>query len=132
MNEHIRAAWLNGNGVSVVENSDEDRAHAKPLMNGDLLSGEPGGTQLQFTPNGGFLMLLQLQQYDGPGSIRIWDLRPARRAWIDKASTEELRKAACRLVRGEGKGGSFTRDQMEQLQIDDAHRQPCPETEAKN
>jgi hypothetical protein len=61
MNEHIRAAWLNGNGVSVVENSDEDRAHAKPLMNGDLLSGEPGGTQLQFTPNGGFLMLLQLQ-----------------------------------------------------------------------
>ena len=83
-------------------------------------------------------MLLQLQQYNGPGSVRIWDLRPARRTWvdwrtwIDKASTEELRKAAYRLVRDEGEGGSFTIDQMEQFQIDDAHRQPCRELEAKN
>jgi hypothetical protein len=125
ISEHIRAAWLGTNGVRLVESSDNEPGRASPLMGGILLSGEPGGTQLQFTTNGQHLVLLQQWEHRGPISVRIWDLRPAWRDWIDQASAKELGKIACRLVRADG-DGAFTEEQIEQFQIDRTHKEPCP------
>jgi hypothetical protein len=144
MGKHVRAAWLGSKGVSVVESSDDHPANATPLMVDrsdaepghekplEFLSGEPGGTRLQFTTSGDFLMLLQQQQYNSPVSVRIWDLRSAWRTWIEEASQEELRKEVCKLVRAEGKGGAFEEDDRKQFQIDPSHREPCPDTKVMN
>jgi hypothetical protein len=124
--QHWRAAWLAGNGVWAVESSDLDPGTARPILDAPLM-GEPDGAKLQFTQDGQFLML-QRVQLQSPVSIRIWDLRPPWRQWIEnpKTTEQELRRVACRIVLMDGTGGAFDETETELFQIDAAHREPCP------
>jgi hypothetical protein len=136
VSKHIRAAWLDADGVLVVESKDEDPGRATQFTDGNLLSGDPGGTKLQFTPNGDFLILLQqrLPTPTNPVSIRIWDLRQAWQNWIHNADDEALLEAACHLVRPEGKENDLSQHQMElldQFQFDKANRGFCMERKAQ-
>jgi hypothetical protein len=118
----------------VVESTDEDPGRATQFTDGKLLSGEPGGTKLQFTPNGEFLMLLQQPAVFDPVSVRIWDLRQAWQNSIDTADAEELLKAACHLVRTDGEENGLSQLQMElldQFQFDKANRGFCMERKAQ-
>ncbi len=121
---HWRAAWLAANGVWVVESSDRDPGTAELLLRAPLI-GEPDGTKLQFTQDGQFLVEQRIQ-FASHVFIRIWDLRPSRLAWIEDPSTteQELRAAACRIVRMEG-DGAFDEMALKLFQIDTAHREPC-------
>ena len=127
--QHWRAAWLAPNGVWAVESSDRDPGTAGLVfgINAPLI-GEPDGVKLQFTRDGEFLVLQRVQP---PSQIfvRIWDLRPSWRAWIADPNTSEqqLRAAACRVVRMEGGDGAFDEMASKLFQIDAAHRTPCPE-----
>ncbi|HWX28949.1 MAG TPA: hypothetical protein VNZ53_16105 [Steroidobacteraceae bacterium] len=124
--QHWRAAWLAANGVWAVESNDRDPGTARPVVDAPLM-GEPDGAKLQFTADGQFLVL-QRVQLQLPMSVRIWDLRPSWRRWIENPETteEELRKVACRIVRMDGTGGAFDETETELFQIDAAHREPCP------
>jgi hypothetical protein len=125
--QHWRAAWLAGNGVWVVESSERDPGTATPIQDAPLM-GEPDGANLRFTWDGQFLVL-QRVQLQSPVSVRIWDMRPSWRAWVQGPNTteQELRKVACRIVRMDGIGGAFDETDMELFQIDPAHREPCPD-----
>jgi hypothetical protein len=111
----------------VVESSDLDPGTARPILDAPLM-GEPDGARLQFTSDGKFLVL-QRVQLQSPVAVRIWDLRPSWRGWIEnpKIAEQELSKVACRIVRMDGTGGAFDEAEMELFQIDAAHREPCPE-----
>jgi hypothetical protein len=124
---HWRAAWLAVNGVWAVESNDLDPGTARPILDAPLM-GEPDGAKLQFTRDGQFLVL-QRVQLQSPVSVRIWDLRPSWRQWIENPETteEELRKVACRIVRMDGTGGAFNETETELFQIDPTHREPCPQ-----
>jgi hypothetical protein len=125
--QHWRAAWLAPNGVWAVESSELNPGTARPILDAPLM-GEPDGAKLQFTQDGQFLVL-QRVQLQAPVSVRIWDLRPSWREWIDspKTTEQELRRVACRIVRMDGIGGAFDETETELFQIDAAHREPCPE-----
>jgi hypothetical protein len=125
--QHWRAAWLAGNGVWAVESSERDPGTATPIQDAPLM-GEPDGANLQFTRDGQFLVL-QRAQLQLPVSVRIWDLRPSWRAWVQDPNTteQELRKVACRIVRMDGTGGAFDETEIELFQIDLVHREPCPD-----
>ena len=127
MGQHWRAAWLAPNGIWAVESSDLDPSTAKPILDLPLM-GEPDGAKLQFTRDGQFLVL-QRVELQSPVSLRIWDLRPSWRQWIEdpKTTEEELRKVACRIVRMDGTGGAFNEAETELFQIDAPHREPCPQ-----
>jgi len=122
----LATAWLAANGVGAVESNDRDPGTARPVVDAPLM-GEPDGAKLQFTEDGQFLVL-QRVQLQLPMSVRIWDLRPSWRRWIENPETteEELRKVACRIVRMDGTGGAFDETETELFQIDAAHREPCP------
>jgi hypothetical protein len=124
--QHWRAAWLTANGVWAVESSDLDPRTARPILDAPLM-GEPDAAKLQFTRDGQFLVL-QRVELQSPVSVRIWDLRPSWRQWIEDPQTteEELRQVACRIVRMDGAGGAFDETETELFQIDPAHREPCP------
>lgn len=125
--QHWRAAWLASNGVWVVEGSERDPGTATAIEDGPLM-GEPDGANLKFTWDEQFLVLQRLQ-LQSPVAVRIWDLRPSWRAWIQdpKTTEQELRKVACRIVRMDGTGGAFDETDMELFQIDPVHREPCPD-----
>jgi len=128
--QHWRAAWLAPNGVWAMESSDLDPGTARPIFGIDApLIGEPDGI-LQFTRDGEFLML-QRVQFPSQIFVRIWDLRSSWREWIkDPRTTEQqLRAAACRVVRMEEGDGAFDEMASKLFQIDAAHREPCPEPE---
>ena len=127
IDQHWWAAWLAANGVWAVESSDRDPGTAAPILDTPLI-GEPDGAKLQFTGDGQFLVL-QRVQLQSPVSIRIWDLRPSWRRWIEnpKTTESELRRIACRIVRMDGTGGAFDETETELFQIDAARREPCPE-----
>ena len=124
--EHWRAAWLAVNGVWAVESSDRDPGTARIVMDAPLM-GEPDGAKLQFTADGQFLVL-QRAELQSPVSVRIWDLRPSWRQWIEdpKTTEDELRQVVCRIVRMDGIGGAFDETETELFQIEPAHREPCP------
>jgi hypothetical protein len=127
--QHWRAAWLAPNGVWAVESSDLDPGTAELMFGTNApLIGEPDGAKLQFTQDGQFLVL-QRVQFPSQNFVRIWDLRPSWRAWIEDPNTTEqqLRAAACRVVRMEGGDGAFDDMALKLFQIDAAHREPCPE-----
>jgi hypothetical protein len=126
--QHWRAAWLAKNGVWAIESSDRDPGTARPLLDAPLI-GEPDGVKLQFTADGEFLLATGAR-----GSIRVWNLRPSWRAWIEAPTTteQELRRVACRIVRADGLGGAFEDSELELFQIDRAHREPCPEPKGVN
>ena len=127
--QHWRAAWLAPNGVWAVESSDRDPGTAELIfgVNAPLI-GEPDGIKLQFTRDGEFLVLLRVQ-LPLQVFVRIWDLRPSWRAQIEDPNTTEqqLRAAACRVVRMEEGNGAFDEMASKLFQIDAAHREPCPE-----
>jgi hypothetical protein len=127
--QHWRAAWLAPNGVWAVESSDLDPGTAELMfgINAPLI-GEPDGAKLQFTQDGQFLVLQRIQ-FPSQIFVRIWDLRPTWRAWIEDPNTSEqqLQAAACRVVRMEGGDGAFDDMALKLFQIDAAHREPCPE-----
>jgi len=127
--QHWRAAWLAPNGVWAVESSDRDPGTAELIfgINAPLM-GEPDGTKLQFTRDGEFLIMQRIQ-FPSQIFVRIWDLRPTWRAWIEdpKTSEQQLRAAACLVVRMEGGDGAFDEMASKLFQIDPAHREPCPD-----
>jgi hypothetical protein len=129
IDRHWRAAWLAPNGIWAVESSDRDPDTAELVfgINAPLI-GEPDGAKLQFTRDGEFLVL-QRVQFPSQNFVRIWDLRPSWRAWIEDPNTteQELRVAACRVVRMEEGNGAFDEMASKLFQIDAAHREPCPE-----
>ncbi|MBB3564332.1 hypothetical protein FHX06_005696 [Rhizobium sp. BK512] len=118
-----RAAWLASNGVWVVETRDGTN-DAYPIVGGPLLSGG-GGTKLQFTSDGEFLILQQQRQFTGPVQVRIWDLRQSWRDWILNSDVETLRAEACRVVKSDESGGKFTEAEAQLFEIADDRRQPC-------
>jgi hypothetical protein len=127
--QHWRAAWLAPNGIWVVESSDSDPSTAGLIFGIDApLIGEPDGAKLQFTRDGEFLML-QRVQFPSQIFVRVWDLRPSWRAWIENPNRpeQELRAAACRVVRMEEGKGAFDEIALKLFQIDPAHQEPCPE-----
>jgi hypothetical protein len=71
---------------------------------------------------------LQRIQFPSQVFVRIWDLRPSWRARIEDPNTTEqqLRAAACRVVRMEEGDGAFDEIALRLFQIDAAHREPCP------
>jgi len=126
--QHWRATWLAPNGVWAVESSDRDPGTAELLFKIKApLIGEPDGAKLQFTRDGQFLVM-QRVQFPSQVFVRIWDLRPSRQAWIEDPNTteQELRTAACRIVRMEAGDGAFDEMALKLFQIDAAHREPCP------
>jgi hypothetical protein len=124
---HWRAAWFAPNGIWAVESSDRDPGTAEPILR-DSLIGEPDGAKLQFSRDGEFLVE-QRVQFPSQVFVRIWDLRPAWLGWVEDPNTteQELRTAACRIVRMEGGDGAFDDMALKLFQIDAAHREPCPE-----
>jgi hypothetical protein len=126
--QHWRVAWLAESGVWAVESSDRDPGTARPMLDAPLI-GEPDGMKLQFTPDGEFLVLTAAQGPRAPISLRIWDLRPSWRAWIEAPTTteQELRRVACRIVRADGLGGAIDDTELDLFQINRSHREPCPE-----
>ncbi len=126
MGQQWRGAWLAASGVWAVESSALDPGTARPILDAPLI-GEPDGAKLQFTRDGQFLVL-QRAQFQLPVLVRIWDLRSSWRRWIDdpKTTEQELRGAACRIVRMDGTGGAFDEPEIELFQIDPEHREPCP------
>jgi hypothetical protein len=126
--QHWRAAWLAPNGIWAVESSDlnPDTAELVFGINAPLI-GEPDGAKLQFTRDGEFLVLQRIQ-FPSQVFVRIWDLRPSWRARIEDPNTTEqqLRAAACRVVRMEEGNGAFDEIASKLFQIDAGHREPCP------
>jgi hypothetical protein len=124
---HWRAAWFAPNGVWAVESSDRDPGTAEPVLRAPLI-GEPDGAKLQFSGDGQFLVEQRLQ-FPSQVFVRIWDLRPTWLAWLEDPNTteQELRTAACRVVRMEGGDGAFDEMASRLFHIDAAHRQPCPD-----
>jgi hypothetical protein len=131
--QHWRVAWLAESGVWAVESSDRDPGTARPMLDAPLI-GEPDGMKLQFTPDGEFLVLTAAQGPRAPISVRIWDLRPSWRTWIEAPTTteQELRQVACRIVRADGLGGAIDDTELDLFQINRAHREPCPEPKGTN
>jgi hypothetical protein len=126
--QHWRAAWLAPNGVWAVESSDRDPGTAELVFGVEApLIGEPDGAKLQFTRDGEFLVL-QRVHFPSQVFMRIWDLRPSWRTWVEDPNTTEqdLRAAACRIVRMEEGDGAFDEMASKLFQIDAAHREPCP------
>ncbi|HEY1259947.1 MAG TPA: hypothetical protein VGF34_11915 [Stellaceae bacterium] len=132
LGEHWRVAWLAPGGVWAVESSDRDPGTARPILDAPLI-GEPDGVKLQFTADGEFLVLTASQGFRSAAMVRIWNLRPSRREWIDdpKTTETELRRAACRIVRADGLGGAIDDTDLDLFQIDRAYREPCPEPKGK-
>ncbi|MBB5502187.1 hypothetical protein [Paraburkholderia sp. MM5384-R2] len=97
----LRAAWAAPRGLWVVENSHvhPDVALALPRLSGPLMSGDTGGTKLQFTRDGNLLLLLQQRDFRNPLSVRIWDLRQGRTDWLRQASLSRLKDTACELIK---------------------------------
>jgi hypothetical protein len=122
-----RAAWLASDGVWAVESDAVSSNIAKPIHGGALMSGELGGLRMHFTQDGGFLFLHQQKRFNDPVQVRVWDLRPAWKDWIQRIDADGLRSVACRIVRSEGKGGSFTGAQAQLLNIEPSRRTPCPD-----
>jgi hypothetical protein len=83
--------------------------------------------KLQFSRDGRFLVL-QWQRQQPPVYVRVWDLAPAWRAWIEAPTTTEqdLRRVACRIVRADGLDGAFSDADAELFPIDRGHQEPCP------
>lgn len=131
--QHWRVAWLAESGVWAVESSDRDPGTARPMLDAPLI-GEPDGMKLQFTRDGEFLVLTATQGPRTPISVRIWDLRPSWRTWIEAPTTteQELRRVACRIVRADGLGGAIDDTELDLFQINRAHREPCPEPKGAN
>src|SRR5262249_33212679 len=118
--QHWRAAWLAPNGIWVVESSDQDPGTAELIfgINAPLI-GEPDGVKLQFTHDGEFLVL-QRVRFPSQVFVRIWDLRRSRWARIEDPNTTEqqLRAAACRLVRMEEGNGAVDEMALKLFLID--------------
>jgi hypothetical protein len=76
----------------------------------------------------GQFLVLQRVELQSLVSVRIWNLRPSWRQWIEdpKTSEEELRRVACRIVRMDGTGGTFDETETELFQIDAVYSEPCP------
>ncbi len=139
--QHWRAAGLGTKGVWVVESSDEAPDRAALLLGGELPSGEDrSGLKLQFSRDGGYLLLTQQRQFNTPATIRIWNLDTAWRDWIDPpertdgaprggANITVLRQTACRIILADGLG-AFDAAQGELFQIAEPFRQPCPDQHA--
>lgn len=101
LDDRLRAAWAAPRGLWVVENSRArpNSANALLAMSGPLMTGDPGGTKLQFTRDGNLLLLLQQRDFRNPLSVRIWDLRPGRAEWLQQASLPRLKNTACELMK---------------------------------
>jgi hypothetical protein len=132
LGQHWRVAWLAPGGVRAVESSDRDPGTARPIFDAPLI-GEPDAVKLQFTADGEFLVLTASQGFRSPAMVRIWNLRPSWREWIgDPKTTEaELRRAACRIVRADGLGGTIDDTDLDLFQIDRAYQEPCPKPREK-
>ncbi|MCC8402409.1 hypothetical protein LJ655_10975 [Paraburkholderia sp. MMS20-SJTN17] len=101
LDDRLRAAWSAPRGLWVVENSRArpDLANALPSMTGPLMTGDAGGTKLQFTRDGNLLLLLQQRDFRNPISVRIWDLRAGRAEWLQQAPPPWLIHTACELMK---------------------------------
>lgn len=132
LGQHWRVAWLAPGGIWAVESSERDPGTARPILDAPLI-GDPDGVKLQFTADGEFLVLTASQGFRSAAMVRIWNLRPAWREWIDnpKTTEAELRRVACRIVRADGRGGTIDDTDLDLFQIDRAYRVPCPEPKEK-
>lgn len=97
----LRAAWAAPRGLWVVENSRTQPgvANALPGLSGPLMSGDVGGTKLQFTSDGNVMLLLQQRDFRNPLSVRVWDLRQGRIDWLRQAPLPWLKDTACELMK---------------------------------
>lgn len=91
-----RFAWAGKSGIwvaSAAANSHELR----PLrdVSGPFLSGEAGGTKLQFTKSGEHLLLQQQPLYNRPLKVRVYNLGRAWYEWVETRDIDELSKLAC-------------------------------------
>lgn len=107
--DRLRAAWAAPRGLWVVENSQAQPAvaHALPQLRGPLMSGDTGGTKLQFSRDGNLLVLLQQRDFRNPLSVRIWDLRQGRADWLGRASLAWLKDTACELMKRSSVDSAF-------------------------
>jgi hypothetical protein len=101
IDDGLRVAWAAPRGLWVAENSraQPNVAHVLPELTGPLMSGDMGGTKLQFTKDGNLLLLLQQRDFRNPLSVRIWDLRQGRTDWLRQASLPWLKDTACELMK---------------------------------
>jgi hypothetical protein len=119
-------AWDAADGfwtASVHDNS----TYATPMLNGTLMSGEPGGRVLKFTSDGSELVLLQQPRWGGPITVKVWDLRKEWLGWIEDEqkgpNEKELVKLACGLIKGSGYSRGWQR--LEQIYRTQNQAPPC-------
>jgi hypothetical protein len=96
----LRSAWLSDRGVWVVESKDGIVSHPILGLEQPLFMGERGGSKLQFSKDGNFLVLQQQPLFGGPMRVRVWNISERQRAWLmEEADVKQLQSLACAIVR---------------------------------
>ena len=135
---HWSAAWIAESGLWAAASTEPDPAHAKPVSDGTLRTGEPGGISLKYTDDGAELLLVQQPRWGGPYVVRLWDLRPEWSDWIRNQAAgpdeAELMRLSCAILRSEkGRTGASSRPmeldpyELNVFQINEAFKAPCGE-----
>ena len=129
---HWRFAWQGRNGIWLAESDERNPGVARPIGDGPLLHGMTTGFKLQFTSNGDYLILNRgLMGSGSPTLVRVWDLRPAWREWINKADQlSALREKACSLVGADHSRGGIDDTEIRIFKIGDADKSCVKQSQA--
>jgi hypothetical protein len=124
----LRTAWLTEEGVWVTDSALGKPASARPIpgLTRALLSGEQGGTQMDFSVQGDYLILQQRPFYAGSMRVRVWNIGRARHNWImHQASPAQLQQLACAIVKGSPGRIADVRATIMPLKLDRNSEPPC-------
>jgi hypothetical protein len=119
-------AWDAADGFWTASAQDNSN-YATPMLNGTLMSGEPGGRVLKFANDGSELVLLQQPRWGGLITVRIGDLRTEWLDWVkgeqNGPNEKELVKLACGIIRGSG--NTVRWHGLQQIYLSQNQTPPC-------
>lgn len=91
-----RFAWAGKSGIWVAAAAAHSlELQPLPNISGPFLSGEAGGTKLQFSKSGKHLLLLQQPLYNRPLKVRVYNLGREWYEWVESRDMDALSKLAC-------------------------------------
>jgi len=98
---NARIGWPASNGLWLAQTVAPDSTELRPINNllGPMLTGESGGSRLQFSIDGKFLTLQQQPLFNRPMQVRIFNLSREWQDAISSMSDQKLLKVACEIAK---------------------------------